>query len=206
MNVRQKKLLVLVLTISLVLSFGTSAQAKGIADAEGKGVITSADSTSEESGMDVEVVSVFDSLFLFQELVIEENDKLLREKVFEKKKETEKTDVNTAKKKKQKTEKKKEENSWEHEFCVTAYCGCYECSEEYGNMTSTGSVAEEGRTIAVDPEVIPYGSKVIINGHEYVAEDCGGAINGYDIDIFFDNHSETYDWGVRHIECTVYPG
>lgn len=54
-------------------------------------------------------------------------------------------------------------------------------------MTSTGVIAEEGKTIAVDPTVIPYGSKVLINGNEYVAEDCGGAIKGNKIDIFVES-------------------
>lgn len=54
-------------------------------------------------------------------------------------------------------------------------------------MTSTGAITEEGRTIAVDPTIIPYGSIVLINGNEYVAQDCGGAIKGNKIDIFVDN-------------------
>lgn len=51
-------------------------------------------------------------------------------------------------------------------------------------MTSTGVIAEEGRTIAVDPDVIPYGSEVLIDGHIYIAEDCGSAVKGNVIDIF----------------------
>ena len=51
-------------------------------------------------------------------------------------------------------------------------------------MTSTGVIAKEGRTIAVDPTVIPYGTKVIVNNHEYIAEDCGSAVKGKVIDIF----------------------
>lgn len=51
-------------------------------------------------------------------------------------------------------------------------------------MTSTGVIAEEGRTIAVDPTVIPYGTEVMIDGHVYIAEDCGGAVKGNVIDIF----------------------
>lgn len=56
-------------------------------------------------------------------------------------------------------------------------------------MTATGVTAKEGRTIAVDPTIIPYGTRVIINNHEYVAEDCGGAVKGKVIDIFVE---ETY--------------
>lgn len=86
---------------------------------------------------------------------------------------------------------------------ITAYCPCEECSDDYGDMTSTGGRAKEGRTIAVDPKVIPYGSVVIINGHEYTAEDCGGEIKGTDIDIYFDTHSETYEWGVQYLEVQI---
>ena len=44
--------------------------------------------------------------------------------------------------------------------------------------------AIEGHTIAVDPSVIPPGSVVLINGHEYIAEDIGGAVKGNVIDIY----------------------
>ena len=58
-----------------------------------------------------------------------------------------------------------------------------------------------------DHEVIPYGSTVLIySEHElvgiYIAEDCGGAIKGNRIDIFYDSHSAAREWGVR--ECQVY--
>ena len=47
-------------------------------------------------------------------------------------------------------------------------------------------------TIAVDPKIIPLGSRVLINGIEYVAEDVGGGVNGNHIDIFVGSYSETY--------------
>ena len=59
--------------------------------------------------------------------------------------------------------------------------------DQYGSLTSTGVTAVEGKTIAVDPSIIPYGSIVLINGKEYVAQDCGGAIKGNKIDIFVDS-------------------
>ena len=73
-------------------------------------------------------------------------------------------------------------------------------------MTSTGTVATANRTIAVDPRVIPYGSKVKIDGKEYIAEDCGGAIKGNRIDIFVDNHDNTLEQGVRYLNVKVYSG
>ena len=59
--------------------------------------------------------------------------------------------------------------------------------DQYGRLTSTGAIAEEERTIAVEPTIIPYGTIVIIYGMEYVALDCVGAIKGNKIDIFVDS-------------------
>ena len=67
-------------------------------------------------------------------------------------------------------------------------------------QTATGAVATEGRTVAVDPTVIPYGTVLIINGHEYVAEDCGAWIQGNDIDIYFESHEEADKFGVQYME------
>lgn len=83
-------------------------------------------------------------------------------------------------------------------FTITAYCPCYECSEQWGRQTSTGAIATEGRTVAVDPSVIPYGTKIEIEGVGIrIAEDCGGAIKGNKIDLYFESHEETERWGVQ---------
>jgi 3D (Asp-Asp-Asp) domain-containing protein len=85
-------------------------------------------------------------------------------------------------------------------FRTTAYCPCYACSEGYGRHTSTGTIAKSNHTIAVDPRVIPYGSKVMINGTVYTAEDRGGAVKGHHIDIFYDTHAQTRQYGSRNVE------
>jgi len=93
------------------------------------------------------------------------------------------------------------------EFCITHYCACKRCcgkSEDdpwYG-ITATGTVATEGRTIAVDPDVIPYGSRVAVfydDGRiaQYVAEDCGGAIDGLEVDVFIADHDRAWALGVK---------
>ena len=76
--------------------------------------------------------------------------------------------------------------SWQclGEFKVTYY---WPGEDSYGSATSTGVTAQEGRTVAVDPSVIPYGTEVLIDGHVYIAEDCGGAVKGNVIDIFVED-------------------
>ena len=85
-------------------------------------------------------------------------------------------------------------------FKTTGYCPCKSCSEGWGRHTSTGAIAASNHTIAVDPKVIPYGSRIMINGIIYTAEDKGGGVKGNHIDIFFDTHSETKQHGVQNTE------
>ena len=88
------------------------------------------------------------------------------------------------------------------EFQLTAYCPCMKCCGKTDGITSTGTTATEGRTVAVDPRVIPYGSSVTIyfadgTSHTYTAEDCGGAIRENRIDVFFDDHQTALQFGVQ---------
>ena len=86
-------------------------------------------------------------------------------------------------------------------FHITHYCQCSICCGPWANgITSTGVTATTNRTIAVDPTVIPYGSKVVINGQVYVAEDCGGAIKNNRIDIYMGSHAEALNSGVFDVE------
>ena len=86
------------------------------------------------------------------------------------------------------------------QFKLTAYCPCYQCSEGWGRMTSSGNLAQERHTIATDPSVIPEGTKVEINGIVYTAEDIGGGVRGNHIDIFYESHEECLQFGVRYAE------
>lgn len=71
-------------------------------------------------------------------------------------------------------------------------------------ITSTGTKPRPYHTIAVDPTVIPYGTKVYIPEFDkvFVAEDCGSAIKNHRIDIYMNNHNECIQWGRRTI--TIY--
>lgn len=94
-------------------------------------------------------------------------------------------------------------------FKVTGYCNCSKCCGKWspevtGRQASTcsGTTPCEGRTVAVDPDVIPLGSTVIINGESYIAEDTGSAVKGNVVDIYFDSHSDALIWGCQYIEVT----
>ncbi|MBC8630601.1 G5 domain-containing protein [[Eubacterium] tenue] len=78
----------------------------------------------------------------------------------------------------------------------TAYAG--------DTITATGTVPKWG-TIAVDPRIIPYGTRVYIPqfGQTFIAEDCGGAIKGNKIDIFMNSEGKAYDWGRRTIDIYI---
>lgn len=89
-------------------------------------------------------------------------------------------------------------------FEITAYCPCEKCCGKSDGITATGVKATAGRTIAVDPDVIPYGTELFIDGFTYRAEDTGGSIKGNKLDIFFANHLEALEWGVREYEVFIY--
>lgn len=98
------------------------------------------------------------------------------------------------------------------EFKLTAYCSCNICcgiwaenrpKDEYGNDIVYGASGERltaGVSVAVDPSVIPYCSKVVVNGHTYTAHDTGSAVKGNHIDIYFDSHEEAYNFGLQYAE------
>ncbi|MDG5473840.1 ubiquitin-like domain-containing protein [Jeotgalibacillus sp. ET6] len=88
----------------------------------------------------------------------------------------------------------------------TAYtASCNGCS----GITATGIdlKANPGmKVIAVDPSVIPLGSKVYVEGYGLaVAGDTGGAIKGNKIDVFIPSKEEAYRWGNRQVKITILP-
>lgn len=89
-------------------------------------------------------------------------------------------------------------------FKITHYCPCSLCCGPWSDgITSTGVTAVTNRTIAVDPKQIPYGTKVVINGQVYVAEDCGGAIKENCIDIYVASHEEGNAKGVYYTDVFI---
>ena len=90
------------------------------------------------------------------------------------------------------------------ECTVTYYCcEAYEhvCGDGDG-LTATGLPVTPG-VVAVDPEVIPLGSTVIIDGQAYLAADTGGAVRGNHVDIAVATHQEAEDLGVTTADVWV---
>ena len=79
---------------------------------------------------------------------------------------------------------------------ATAYTG--------HGITATGTKPKWG-TIAVDPSIIPYGTKVYIPqfNKTFIAEDCGGAIKGNKIDIYMNDEESVKNWGRKTIDICI---
>ncbi|HEX3029348.1 MAG TPA: 3D domain-containing protein [Clostridia bacterium] len=105
-----------------------------------------------------------------------------------------------------------------NDFIATAYdlsyrsCGKYPGHPAYG-ITFSGTKAVKGRTIAVDPEVIPLGSKVYVEFPKeyqnldgwYVAEDTGNKVKGKIIDVFLGKSAlkEAMEFGRRKVKLKI---
>lgn len=72
-----------------------------------------------------------------------------------------------------------------------------------GNRTATGIWPHRG-IVAVDPRVIPLGTRLYVEGYGYaVAQDTGGLIKGNRIDIFVDSEAEAIQWGRRPVNVRI---
>jgi 3D (Asp-Asp-Asp) domain-containing protein len=87
-------------------------------------------------------------------------------------------------------------------FKLTAYSG-----PQLGQalpITATGTSARAGRTVAVDPKVIPLGSRVYIEGvGERIAEDIGGGVRGRHIDVYVPSVPQAKTFGVKRSTVSV---
>jgi uncharacterized protein YabE (DUF348 family) len=96
---------------------------------------------------------------------------------------------------------------------ATAYTADYNCTgkgpdDPYLGITSTGARAKRNpdgySTVAVDPRVIPLGTKMWVDGYGYaIAEDVGGAIKGNKIDLYFHSSDEMWNWGARNVNIYI---
>ena len=89
-------------------------------------------------------------------------------------------------------------------FLITYYCSCESCcGAGGGRVTASGTTPKVGRTVAVNPSQIPFGTKLRIGKKNYVAEDSGGGVGSNHIDIFVSSHSEALDKGVQYKKVWV---
>jgi len=87
---------------------------------------------------------------------------------------------------------------------VTAYCPCHICCGKSDGITSSGKPAQVNRTIAIDPTVIPLGTRLYLEGIGiFVAEDTGGVIKGNKIDLFMNDHQKALEFGVKTTKAYI---
>ena len=98
----------------------------------------------------------------------------------------------------------KESDKQEYTMRATAYTAyCTGCSGITANGTDLRSNPKQ-KVIAVDPRVIPLGTKVWVEGYgEAIAADTGGAIKGNKIDVFIPTDGQAMDWGVRTVTVKI---
>lgn len=87
----------------------------------------------------------------------------------------------------------------------TAYTA--HCQEGCTGRTATGINLDANpniKLIAVDPNIIPLGKKVYVEGYgEAITADTGGAIRGNRIDVYMRSEQDAFNWGVRTIKVTI---
>lgn len=95
------------------------------------------------------------------------------------------------------------------EYAITAYCACYDCCNKnptdkgYG-ITASGAKAQQGITVAADTKVLPFGTKIYIEGvGERIVQDTGSKIKGKKIDLYFDSHQEALNFGRQIRQVTI---
>ena len=80
------------------------------------------------------------------------------------------------------------------EYRISAYCPCEKCCGWNTGITASGTQATAGRTAAMNG--VPFGTKIVIDGHEYTVEDRGAGLGSKIIDIYFDTHEEALNSGL----------
>lgn len=120
-----------------------------------------------------------------------------------------KTDTNVKKQSQSnvaKTPSRSDDDNVVKEITVSASAYTANCNGCSG-ITSTGINLKQNpdvKVIAVDPSIIPLGTKVYVEGYGYaIAGDTGGAIKGNKIDVFFPSKSEAYKWGRKQVKIKI---
>ena len=92
------------------------------------------------------------------------------------------------------------------EYQITHYCcekRAHICGTGSGK-TATGTTVTAGRTVAIDPTIIPYGTEIYIEGYGWrVAEDCGGGVKNKQIDVAVNTHVDALSLGVKYKDVWI---
>ena len=84
-------------------------------------------------------------------------------------------------------------------FTLTAYCNCSKCCGKwaaYAGLTASGAQIQEGVTVAMGG--VPFGTKLLINGHVYTVQDRGTPYGH--VDIFFSTHAAACAFGMQYAD------
>ena len=85
---------------------------------------------------------------------------------------------------------------------ITHYCGCSACCGAWGNATASGATPTPNHTVATN--TLPFGTRLLINGQEYVCEDRGDAnMDAFWVDIYCDSHEEALRRGMYQSEVWI---
>ena len=82
----------------------------------------------------------------------------------------------------------------------TAYCHGSCCNGRNAGRTASGAPMTDGETVAVGH--LSFGTRLLIDGHEYVVEDRG--VRGEHVDILFPSHKEANRFGVQYKQVFIW--
>lgn len=82
---------------------------------------------------------------------------------------------------------------------ITHYCHCATCCGRAGHPAASGVMPTVNHTVACG--ALPFGTRLMINGQEYVVEDTG--VNGFWVDIFVGSHDEANARGMFQAEVYI---
>ena len=84
-------------------------------------------------------------------------------------------------------------------YTCYAYCPCERCCGQWsGGPTASGTMPEEGRTVAADWSVLPPGTEIYIENVGWrMVEDTGSGITGDALDLYMESHDAARAFGVQ---------
>lgn len=85
------------------------------------------------------------------------------------------------------------------QFKISYYCACEKCCGKTDGITASGVKVQEGVTIAADTSILPFGTKVFIQGvGNRIVQDRGSSIKGNKIDVYVTSHNSIPKVGVHN--------